>query len=209
MIIRNKKGQFIKGVQEYPESSPFKKGHKPHHTENTHLFEGGSKHWNWKGGKPNCGDCGRKLTRRSYSRCIKCSIINRKNDLVNRNKNMTGPNHPHWKGGVTPLHEMIRKLDRYDQWRFSVYKRDGHACTECGCRDRDILEAHHVKEFNIILKEFLDLYNQFSPVEEKEILARLALTYEPFWDISNGKTLCVKCHELTFSFKTSSEKKEK
>jgi len=30
---------------------------------------------------------------------------------------------------------------------------------------------------------------------EKEILLRLSLDYEDFWKVSNGKTLCNKCHD--------------
>jgi hypothetical protein len=56
------------------------------------------------------------------------------------------------------------------------------------------LEAHHIKKFSILLAEFLSFYNQFSPIEDKETLVRLAISYEPFWDIINGKTLCEKCH---------------
>jgi hypothetical protein len=57
------------------------------------------------------------------------------------------------------------------------------------------LEAHHNKKpFFIILEEFLKEYSQFSPIEDKETLARLAITYKPFWDVDNGETLCKKCH---------------
>jgi len=32
---------------------------------------------------------------------------------------------------------------------------------------------------------------------DKETLVRLAITYEPFWDIDNGETLCIDCHNKT------------
>jgi hypothetical protein len=41
------------------------------------------------------------------------------------------------------------------------------------------LEAHHIKKFSILLAEFLSFYNQFSPIEDKETLVRLAISYEP------------------------------
>ena len=45
-------------------------------------------------------------------------------------------------------------------------------------------------------REFLNKYSQFSPSEDKEILAKIAITHEPFWDINNGITLCIECHKL-------------
>ena len=39
------------------------------------------------------------------------------------------------------------------------------------------LEAHHKKAFYLILEEFLQQYSQFSPIEDKETLLRLAITY--------------------------------
>jgi len=36
-----------------------------------------------------------------------------------------------------------------------------------------------------------------NPIEDKETLVRLAISYEPFWNIDNGKTLCKICHNKT------------
>ncbi len=46
-----------------------------------------------------------------------------------------------------------------------------------------------------ILEEFLREYSRFSPIEDKETLVRLAVTYKPFWDLNNGITLCKNCHK--------------
>ena len=54
---------------------------------------------------------------------------------------------------------------------------------------------HHVRPFAIIFDEFLKEYSLFSPIEDKETLIRLAMIYKPFWDISNGQTLCKDCHK--------------
>src|SRR3990167_9613497 len=107
-----------------------------------------------------------------------------------------GENNPLWKGGITPLHLAIRTLLENKNWIKAIFKKDNYTCQECfekGCK----LEAHHKKAFSVIFKEFLQLYNQFSPIEDKETLARLAITYQPFWDLTNGKTLCKKCHNET------------
>jgi len=98
---------------------------------------------------------------------------------------------------LLPLIELIRCLDQYKEWRTSVYQRDDYTCTECNDNKGNNLHAHHKKQFGVLFKEFLELYNQFSPIDDKDILIRLAIDYEPFWDINNGATLCVKCHCYT------------
>ena len=47
-----------------------------------------------------------------------------------------------------------------------------------------------------IVEEFLNFYNNFSPLEEKEILVRLAMKWPDFWEVSNGKALCEDCHNI-------------
>jgi hypothetical protein len=116
--------------------------------------------------------------------------------LLSRLGKQSGKNNPRWKGGVTPFNRMIRDCDEYLNWKNSVFSRDNFTCQECDKRG-GYLEAHHIKEFYTILDEFLEEYNQFSPMEDKETLIRLATKYSPLWDIENGKTLCSKCHNKT------------
>ena len=49
-----------------------------------------NKHWRWKGGKPDCKDCGHKVSGYYCLRCRNCS-----------NKFKIGENNPAWKGGRT------------------------------------------------------------------------------------------------------------
>lgn len=98
--------------------------------------------------------------------------------------------------GRTPLHNAIRNLQANVNWRDQIFRRDNYKCQECD--KGGYLEAHHIKEFSIILKEFLQIYSQFSPIEDKETLLRLAIDYREFWDTSNGKTLCLDCHDRTY-----------
>lgn len=100
-----------------------------------------------------------------------------------------------WKGGITGLGVAIYNSMEYREWRNKIFQRDHYTC-ECG-NFGEKLQAHHKKPFYIIFREFLKEYSQFSPIEDKEILIRLATTYKPFWDISNGKTLCKQCHQNT------------
>lgn len=107
---------------------------------------------------------------------------------------ISGDRHPNWKNGRTSLWHLIRNLPESKSWRFQIFKRDNFTCQECDYRHGKILEAHHIKSFSTLLGEFLKQFSQFSPIEDKETLARLALTYKDFWDVNNGITLCKKCH---------------
>ncbi len=108
-----------------------------------------------------------------------------------------GAENNHWKGGITPLSSMIRTSSEYSNWRIKVYQRDYYTCQECFEKSGSIEAHHYIKRFSIILKEFLREYNQFSPIEDREILSRIAINYKPFWDVDNGETLCEDCHNET------------
>jgi len=105
-----------------------------------------------------------------------------------------GKDSPHWQGGITELHFWIRSLNESKEWKFEIFKRDNYTCQKCNYNGHNI-EAHHIKEFAKLLSEFLKEYDQFSPIEDKETLIRLAMKWKPFWDIDNGKTLCKDCHK--------------
>jgi len=107
-----------------------------------------------------------------------------------------GPKNPCWRNGRVSLSVRIRSLSEYEQWRTEVFKRDDYTCQDCG-KSKCYVEAHHKILFAEILSKFLKVYDQFSPIDDKETLVRLAMKYKPFWEISNGQTLCKDCHNLT------------
>jgi hypothetical protein len=107
-----------------------------------------------------------------------------------------GKNHWNWQGGKSTLNWAIRNLHEYKVWRKQVFYRDSFTCQMCG-EHGERLEAHHKIEFILLLKYFLGENDQFSPIEDKEVLVRLAIKYKPFWNIENGLTLCKKCHKNT------------
>jgi hypothetical protein len=137
--------------------------------------------------------------------CHSSTVIEylRKHDIKVRG--IKGKDNYRWRGGITPLSMAIRNSENYFIWFLDVLKRDKKTCQECGSKKE--LEAHHIKEFSEIFKEFLQIYSQFSPIEDKETLLRLALNYAPFWDITNGKTLCYSCHTKKHKRKKNNDNK--
>lgn len=77
-----------------------------------------------------------------------------------------------WKGGITPENNKIRNNIRYKRWRLKVFKRDKYTCRTCGEKSSKnntiYITAHHIKQFAKYPK----------------------LRYL----VSNGLTLCIKCH---------------
>jgi len=112
-------------------------------------------------------------------------------DLINTNaiktmftsESVSGPKSNHWMGGISKLHKTERQLDmlttEYKKWRKAVFERDNYTCQICEKRGNGVLQADHIKPYR--------LYPE--------------LRYELF----NGRTLCVQCHQNTptYSRKTA------
>ena len=90
-----------------------------------------------------------------------------------------------WKGGRTKLGGIIRKCFKYRQWRSDVFTRDNFTCILCGKKGGWLEVDHYPKKFSKILDEY-----QIKSLEE-------ALNCEELWNINNGRTLCLKCHNKT------------
>lgn len=88
-------------------------------------------------------------------------------ELKRRALAFSGPNNPHWKGGISGENRRIRGSAEYLRWRQAVFTRDDYTCQICGARGVH-LEADHVKPF--------------------------ALYPDIRLDINNGRTLCIDCH---------------
>lgn len=106
---------------------------------------------------------------------------------------LSGSNGSNWIDGRTPLAKIIRRSLEFKQWRKSIFERDRYLCQECFTKSK-LLHPHHLILFSSLLSDFLKKYSQFSPFDDKEILTKLAITHNKFWDITNGITLCEKCH---------------
>lgn len=80
-----------------------------------------------------------------------------------------GPNHYNWKGGVASENQIQRKSKEYQKWRKAVFQREKYTCNVCKHHGKG-LEAHHRKHW--------------------------AHRPEIRFDVSNGITLCKKCHRI-------------
>ena len=91
----------------------------------------------WKGGKPKCKVCGKVLSVRGLTYCLKHAVEKAKYKI-------SGANHYNWKGGTgSKRHQEMGRIE-YKLWRTAVFTRDNFTCIWCGqCGGR--LEADHIK----------------------------------------------------------------
>lgn len=80
---------------------------------------------------------------------------------------MSGENNGNWKGGISVENRSIYQSIEYRDWRDKIFKRDNYTCQVCYKTNCE-LNAHHIK----IWRKYPEL----------------------IFDIDNGLTLCVKCH---------------
>lgn len=94
----------------------------------------------------------------------------------------SGAKHPLWKGGVSIIRNRLRQSFVYKDWRKKCYDRDGYKCKKCGDKNGR-LECHHIIPVRVLVDMFgLKTFEDYANCKE-------------LWDINNGITLCVKCHE--------------
>lgn len=77
--------------------------------------------------------------------------------------------HPRWRGGITRETQRGRGNKKYKMWQQMVLERDGYKCVWCGSKEQ--LEANHIKKWSV--------YPELR------------------YNVDNGKTLCLKCHNKT------------
>jgi hypothetical protein len=80
----------------------------------------------------------------------------------------SGANCYNWKGGITPENKRIRHSSEYRVWRTKVFVRDNFTCQICKEVGGE-LQVHHIHSFS----------------KHPELR----------FDVTNGVTLCVKCHK--------------
>lgn len=102
-----------------------------------------------------------------------------------------GNKSPLWRGGVSSKHMLIRSSFEYKAWRSKVLARDNYRCVWCG--EKGLVEVDHIVPFSTILR-------QVKVVSGIDGLYEKAMQCSFLWDLSNGRTLCVPCHEKTESY---------
>ncbi len=86
-----------------------------------------------------------------------------------------GADHWNYKGAKGTMRHRLMQQDEYKQWRKAVFERDNYRCVLCGKSGSETyLQADHIKSW--------------------------ANHEESRYDVSNGRTLCISCHENTDSF---------
>ncbi len=79
----------------------------------------------------------------------------------------TNKYHWNYQGGISAENHIIRNSTEIKIWRKKVFERDNYTCQNCGEKGGE-LNAHHIK-----------MFSQFPELR---------------FDVSNGLTLCKKCH---------------
>lgn len=183
LIIRNLKGQFVKGSKPM---AGFKKGNKP-----IAGFKKGLIPWNKgleKEKNPLYGVSRSKETKKKISIKNKGKIISKetksKMSKAKKGKKFTKEHRKNLSKAQIKRYDKVgrKKYKRYIhvrdkkylQWRLNVFKRDNWTCQKCGKRGC-YLEAHHIKSWKDYPK----------------------LRYK----LNNGQTLCLSCHKLTKNYK--------
>ncbi len=91
-----------------------------------------------------------------------------------RSENSIGKNAPSYKDGRCKERLLLRARLHFREWRRAVFLRDNYICQDCGDNKGGNLTAHHIKSF--------------------------ALFPMLRYDITNGITLCRKCHKKTDNY---------
>ena len=121
----------------------------------------------------------------------------RKKMSESRKGKYRGAASPHWRGGITPVCQLVRASMDYANWRTEVFKRDGYKCVTCGARG-SIHADHHPKTFADIIRS-----NKIASLDD-------AVACSELWDTTNGRTLCEDCHRKTetWAWRGRSKKKQ-
>ena len=169
-MTRNKSGQFIKGGRPSIDTE-FKKGGIPWNKGIVYEQILGSKHPNWKGGKPDCVDCGIKLKKYVSVRCSPCHLKSDKAKahiarVVPKKGTFSKEKHWNWKGGISSPDKLERVRFRRELQK-RIFARDNYSCQICGQYSGN-LQVDHIKKW----KDYPDL--RFDP--------------------DNCRTLCMACH---------------
>jgi len=129
-----------------------------------------------------CDWCGKSFRKVKSQLHTKRNFCSRKCFGEWQSKFIIGESSYNWRDGADTINHRIRNLKKNIEWRLKVFKRDNYTCQKCGDKRGGNLNAHHIKPFSLIIKE-----NNIMDILD-------AIKCKELWDISNGITLCEKCH---------------
>jgi 5-methylcytosine-specific restriction endonuclease McrA len=205
MILRNQRGQFIKGNQSgkrlWSLEDKIKMSEKIHKIA---IQKGFGK---WMKGKRHSNETKEKLRKAHagenayfYGKHLseeakkKISEAKKKNPtrywLGKKRPDLSGEKCNLWNGGTNTVKNHIRKCSEYKNWRKRIFERDNYTCVFCNAKNGSgksvYLEAdHYPTEFMVLIKKFdINSYKE-------------AVDCSALWDINNGRTLCRNCHKKT------------
>lgn len=124
----------------------------------------------WKGGEQlvSCFMCKKEFYIKQYLISKKIHFCSHKCHGKYMSQYIIKENHPRWNP-ILSKYFRDRGSDKSINWRKSVFKRDNYTCQKCGDSKGGNLNAHHIIPFSV-----------------DESLR---------FDVSNGITLCTKCHK--------------
>lgn len=129
-LIRNEKGQFVKGT--IPPS-----GRKQSEETREKIKNNNAKYW-----------LGKKRDKKTIEKLRKLRLGKEAWNKGKHNEKIRGENHYNWRGGLTDKNLRIRHSLEYRLWRTSVFERDNWTCVWCGIRGGR-LNADHIKSFSL------------------------------------------------------------
>lgn len=90
-------------------------------------------------------------------------------------------------GGTEYIAKKISWLSKYKIWKKEIKTRDKFKCVKCG--DNKNLNVDH---YPISLTALIKKYHIEKP--------QVAVRFKKFWDVDNGRTLCINCHKKTETY---------
>lgn len=115
-----------------------------------------------------------------------------------------GSNSHFYKGGITKICNSIQSSLAWRLWREAIFERDNWTCQICKIRGKKGLgkrvELHPHHQFI----SFADLMKKYKINSLEQ-----AINCKHLWIISNGLTLCKRCHKLIHSTNGVSKKTDK
>ena len=136
-----------------------------------------------------------KLIKQKISKSNKNQVRTTKHKLKYKLSKL-GSKNPNYKDGCSKLKTLIYKSKLYKAWRLIIFLFDNYTCQKCG-QIGGKLQVYHKKSFSKLFEEFI---NKYKNIKSKERLIKLSWSYTPFWDLSNGQTLCEECHKETDNY---------